>query len=53
MGTFTMNELNTLFKNIIVYTYLKINRSYLRICKRSVFLSYFKSYYINNKRSCK
>ena len=29
MGTFTMNELNTLFKTIIVYTYSKINRSFL------------------------
>jgi hypothetical protein len=53
MGTFTMNELETLFKTIIVYTYSKINRSFIRICKRSVFLSYFKSYSINNKRSCK
>jgi hypothetical protein len=37
METFTMNKLNTLVKTIIVYTYLKINRSYLRICKWSDF----------------
>jgi len=42
--------LDSLFILIIKYIYYKNNRSYNHICKRSNFMSYFKSYSINNKQ---
>jgi hypothetical protein len=47
---FNENQLINFFKVIINYIYIEPDRTYLRICKRSNHLSYFKNYSIINKR---
>ena len=47
------NSLNNIFKLFIKFIYYTNGVSNKRICKRSNFISYFKSYSINNKRLCK
>jgi len=49
-GSFDSEQLKIFFKIVIKYIYMKTNRSYPRICKRSNHLSYYKSYTNYNKK---
>lgn len=52
-GRHNEKSLNNIFKLAIKFLYFVEEISNLRVCKRSNYLSYYKSYSINNKKLCK